>query len=163
MEVRENFLLNLNLKCDDSFANIDDIIKNTEALKGVLNITSAQSNATLSLSLQLIDYAGQFFVYLNSCPNLLLIQFYDQLFNSDNRSVAEMIILTLNSAKNSPSESLQKVSKTLLKELAVEAKFQYNQPNFVLNEEDWNRDMKNVKGKRRILKNNYYYDLIMKI
>lgn len=63
-----------------------------------------------------------------------------------------MIILTLNSVKNSPSESLKKVSRTLLKEMAVEAKFQYNQPNFGLNEEDWNRDMENVKGKIRISK-----------
>ena len=167
-EVRENYLAdvrNSQSKCkdDDSFANIFDIINNTEAIRSAFGITSALSNTTQAFSWQFIDYAGRLFVYLNSCPDQFLIQFYEQMVNFENRSLSEMIILTLNSVKNSPSESLQIISKTLLKELAVEAKFQYNQPNFVLNEEDWKRDMKNVKGKRRILKNKYYYDLIMKI
>jgi len=130
---------------DESFATIDDIIKNTEAIKSAFGITIALSNTTQAFSWQFIDYAGRLFVYLNSCPDQSLIQFYEQLINFENRSLSEMIILTLNSVKNSPSESLQTVSKTLLKELALEAKFQYNQPNFGFNEEDWSRDMKNVK------------------
>lgn len=150
-EVRQNFLIDLrnyHSKCDESFANIDDIIKNTEAITSVFNITRALIlNTTQAFSWQFIDYAGKVFVYLNSCPDQFLIQFYEQLATSENRSISEMIILTLNSVKNSPSESLRKVSETLLKEMAEEAKFQYYEPNFQWIEEDWNRDIKNVKGK----------------
>ena len=153
-EVRGNYLLNTRYsqlldtqsKCE-SFAKIDDIRINTEALKRFFNITSDLSITTQAFPWHFnIDHAGKLFVYLNSCPDQFMLHLYDQILNLWQRSLAEMIILTLNSAKNSTSESHRKASKRLLKGMAVEGKFQYNQPNFGLDEEDWIRDMKNVKG-----------------
>ena len=123
---------------------------NTEALKRFFNITSALPITTQAFPWDFIDHAGKLFVYLNSCPDQFMLHFYDQILNLWQRSLAEMLILTLNSAKNSLSESHQKASKSLLKGMAVEGKFQYYQPNFGLDGKDWIRDMKNVKGKLHI-------------
>ena len=131
-------------KCQ-GFLSEQKIIKNYEILASILKSPNMSNTSTFEVEKSRIKEAGEMFVYLNSCPSALA-HVYNYLVMSSG-SVSELVQTTIKLLKSAKNENKRKMANALVRKIAVECGFQFNQPiEKNLNTFFWEKNILKVKG-----------------
>ena len=139
----------------------DDVIsEHFQNLSKILNINMDEIDEKVqNLSKKTIQKGVELFLYLNSCENKEVKNYWKTLyqtmalkpccfgFSFEYRPIKEMLLSTTKAMQFSKSKDGREIANKVVKRFSSDAKFQYLQPNNDESKFEWTRNVQNVKGK----------------
>ena len=136
----------------------DELIKeHFQNLSQILSIDDIDNKAK-SLSENVIKKGVDMFLYLNSCINQEVKEYWRNLYGTimqapccfgfgyEFRSVKEILLPISKALKSTKTKDGQKIAQKIINKLSSDFKFQYLQPNPDESNIEWARNVQKVKG-----------------
>ena len=137
------------IKCKNNFIPISDISINFEKLSQMVEVFESSTKRNNNISKIDIDFSGQIFVTLNSCPTIFEKLYLKALY--ENKKAETIALLTSNIVKKSKSDFKIKALKVFAKISSV-FRFQHISYNHGKNGRfEKNIELtRNIKGKTKV-------------
>ena len=104
--------INSNIKClDGGFIPEQEIYRNYESLEQLSKVDNNSTEVLETISKETIEYGGEMFAYLNSCPSLYERLYYKIIYGSISQS--RIVTLALNIGRKANKDFSQKALRIL--------------------------------------------------